>query len=133
MPRRHLAPILLLTLAVVAHHGAPLGTFHFDDSHAVQDNPSIRPLATVGRFFTDVSTFSVLPQNHNYRPILLLTYALTAQITGVAPAAFLAVNLAVHALAACLVFFAVARVRRLLALPAVPIERAGGVDLVALV
>jgi hypothetical protein len=34
--------------------------FHFDDYHTVVDDPAIRSLHNVPRFFTDASTFSVL-------------------------------------------------------------------------
>jgi tetratricopeptide (TPR) repeat protein len=54
--------------------------FHFDDFHTVVDNPAIRSLQNVPRFFTDATTFSVLPANRTYRPMvsssLALDYAL---------------------------------------------------------
>ena len=55
-------------------------SFHFDDFHTVVDNPAIRSLHNVPRFFTDTTTFSVLPANRTYRPVvstmLALDYAL---------------------------------------------------------
>lgn len=90
-------------LAVVVYLNALDGNFHFDDSHAVAGNPSIRSLEQVGRFFTDAGAFSILPQNQGYRPLLLVSYALTAVFTGVQGPAFIAVNLAVHVL--CVVLF----------------------------
>jgi tetratricopeptide (TPR) repeat protein len=71
---------LLLALALVAvcaayanhfHNG-----FHFDDAHTVIDNPSIRSLSNLPRFFTDASTFSVLPANRTYRPMVSASLAL---------------------------------------------------------
>lgn len=50
--------------------------FHFDDSHAVVDNPAIRSLSNLPRFFTDASTFSVLPANQTYRPMVSASLAL---------------------------------------------------------
>lgn len=55
-------------------------SFHFDDSHTVVKNPYIRSLSNLPRFFTDATTFSLLPANRTYRPFvsssLALDYAL---------------------------------------------------------
>jgi tetratricopeptide (TPR) repeat protein len=107
---KKLAPII--GLAALCYANALGGSFHFDDSHAVQDNPSIRSLANIPRFFSDAGTFSVLPQNQGYRPLLLVTYALTAAVTGVDAHAFVAVNLLVHILCALMVFLTVREVLR---------------------
>lgn len=50
--------------------------FHFDDFHTVTDNPAIRDLSNVPRFFADASTFSVLPANRTYRPVVSTSLAL---------------------------------------------------------
>jgi tetratricopeptide (TPR) repeat protein len=50
--------------------------FHFDDFHTVIDNPAIRSLGNLPRFFTDTTTFSVLPANRTYRPMVSLSLAL---------------------------------------------------------
>ncbi len=97
-----LGAVVIALLAVIAYVDATRGAFHFDDSHAVEENPAIRSLANVGRFFVDPTAFSVLPQNTGYRPVLLVSFALNAQIGGVSPAAFLAGNLLVHLLCALL-------------------------------
>ncbi len=49
--------------------------FHFDDFHSVVDNPAIRSLKNVPRFFTDAATFSVLPANRTYRPTVSTSLA----------------------------------------------------------
>jgi tetratricopeptide (TPR) repeat protein len=87
---------LLVALPLVFYLDALGGDFHFDDAHAVVENPAIRSLRGSARFLWDPSAFSVLPQNQNWRPALLYTYAATAQLTGVRAAPFIAVNLAVH-------------------------------------
>ncbi|HEY3358474.1 MAG TPA: tetratricopeptide repeat protein [Polyangia bacterium] len=112
--RARLLPCLPALLAVVVYLDALGGSFHFDDAHAVVENASIRSVANTGRFFTDPATFSVLPQNQNYRPLLLVTYAATAAVTGVAPAPFIAVNLLVHVLCVVLLQAVLRRVLRLL-------------------
>jgi len=71
---------LLLALALVAVCAAYANHFyngfHFDDAHTVIDNPSIRSLSNLPRFFTDASTFSVLPANRTYRPMVSASLAL---------------------------------------------------------
>lgn len=49
--------------------------FHFDDSHTVVENLYIRDLANAPRFFTDARTFSSLPTNRSYRPLVSLSFA----------------------------------------------------------
>lgn len=51
-------------------------SFHFDDSHTIVDNPNVRSLHNVPRFFTDAKTFSVLPANRTYRPFVSASLAL---------------------------------------------------------
>jgi tetratricopeptide (TPR) repeat protein len=67
------AAILLAVLAAYFNHWD--NSFHFDDSHAVVDNPYIRSLRNVPRFFTDATTFSVLPANRTYRPMVSASLA----------------------------------------------------------
>jgi len=50
--------------------------FHFDDFHTIVDNPAIRTLRNVPRFFTDATTFSVLPANRTYRPVVSTSLAI---------------------------------------------------------
>lgn len=66
--------ILLAVCAAYSNHFH--NSFHFDDSHTVIDNPYIRSLANLPRFFTDATTFSVLPANRTYRPFVSASLAL---------------------------------------------------------
>jgi len=72
---------LLLVAVFAAYSNSFDGAFHFDDVHTVVDNPSIRSLRNIPRFFTDATSFSVLPQNRTYRPVvstmLAVDYALS--------------------------------------------------------
>jgi tetratricopeptide (TPR) repeat protein len=56
--------------------------FHFDDFHTVTDNPAIRSLRNVPRFLTDASTFSVLPANQTYRPMVSASLAMDYALAG---------------------------------------------------
>jgi len=69
-----LAVILLAVCAVYSNSFQ--NSFHFDDSHTIVDNPYIRSLRNLPRFFTDAATFSVLPANRTYRPLVSASLAL---------------------------------------------------------
>ncbi|MFC6646292.1 tetratricopeptide repeat protein [Granulicella cerasi] len=69
--------LVCLLIAVVAVYANSLHDgFHFDDSHTVVDNGAIRSLSNIPRFFTDTTTFSVLPLNRTYRPLVSTTLAI---------------------------------------------------------
>jgi tetratricopeptide (TPR) repeat protein len=83
--------LILLVLASIcgAYTNHFENSFHFDDSHTIVDNPHIRSLRNVPAFFTDTSTFSVLPSNRSWRPLLPLSLAIDYQIGhGLTPVAF---------------------------------------------
>jgi tetratricopeptide (TPR) repeat protein len=69
--------VVALLLAICAAYSNSFNNgFHFDDFHTVVDNPAIRSLKNVPRFFVDAGTFSVLPANRTYRPIVSASLAL---------------------------------------------------------
>jgi tetratricopeptide (TPR) repeat protein len=75
--------ILLLAVlfaVCVAYSNSFQNSFHYDDFHTITDNPAVRSLGNVPRFFSDATTFSVLPANRTYRPMvstmLAVDYAL---------------------------------------------------------
>ena len=64
-------------LAVVATYTNHFGNgFHFDDAHAVVSNIYIRDLRNIPRFFADGRTFSSLPTNQSWRPLISTSLAL---------------------------------------------------------
>jgi tetratricopeptide (TPR) repeat protein len=97
--------IAVLLAAVVAGFWANSlgGGFHFDDAHAIEQNPWIRSLAHVPRFFVDPDTTTVLRENKDLRPVLLVTFALNHAISGTTTWSWHLVNLVLHWLAAVLV------------------------------
>ena len=74
------AGLLALLLAAYANHFH--NGFHFDDGHAVVENPFLRDPRNIPRFFADATTFSVLPTNQSYRPILSTTLAVDYRLGG---------------------------------------------------
>ncbi len=74
--RRSILPLLLFFLILGAYGNHFHNAFHFDDKHTIVDNPSIRDLGNIHSFFTDGNTFSVLPANRSYRPIVATSLAI---------------------------------------------------------
>src|SRR5437762_9811148 len=76
----------LCTLLIVAAYANSLhNSFHFDDSHVIQSNVYIRSLHNVSLFFKDAHTFSSLPQNSTYRPLVTLSLAFDYARDGLDP------------------------------------------------
>lgn len=98
-------PTLLLFAAAVAVYANSLdGGFHFDDWHALEQNPYIRSLANVPRFFADPDTTTVLHENKDLRPVLLTTFALNHALSGAATWSWHLTNVLLHGLVVLLVF-----------------------------
>ncbi|MEJ2690213.1 MAG: hypothetical protein P8130_09740 [Deltaproteobacteria bacterium] len=64
--------LLAVTLTYANHF---LNSFHFDDAHTIVNNTFIRGLGNIPRFFIDATTFSSLPSNQSYRPLVSATLA----------------------------------------------------------
>ncbi len=82
------AAVTLLALLVAAYANHFQNGFHFDDDHAIVSNPYVRSLRFVPRFFHDATTFSVLPLNQTYRPIVQTTFAFDYRIGRYDPRAY---------------------------------------------
>ncbi|MDE1156505.1 MAG: tetratricopeptide repeat protein [Acidobacteriaceae bacterium] len=67
---------MLLALVLATYSNSFGNSFHFDDYHTVLENPAIRSLHNLPRFFTDTSTFSIYPANRTYRPLVSASLAL---------------------------------------------------------
>src|SRR5437667_11540975 len=66
----------MLSMVVLVYWNHFQNAFHFDDRHTVVDNPYIRDLRNIPRFFSDTRTFSIDPVNRSYRPLVATTLAL---------------------------------------------------------
>lgn len=51
--------------------------FYFDDSHTISNNEAIQSLDNITSFFLDASTFSSLPANRAYRPLVTTLNAIS--------------------------------------------------------
>jgi hypothetical protein len=74
--RRAAWRVAILLAICLAYANSSQNGFHFDDFHTIVDNPAIRSLHNVPRFFTDATTFSVLPANRTYRPVVSTSLAI---------------------------------------------------------
>jgi protein O-mannosyl-transferase len=75
LSRNHLYLVLLLIVTVFTYSNHFENSFHFDDSHSVQSNVYIRDIKNIPLFFKDGTTFSSLPVNQSYRPIVSTSLA----------------------------------------------------------
>ncbi len=98
-------PPLLLAIAIGAAYSNGLDVpFAFDDWHTIEQNPAIRELGRVPAYFVDPDTTTVLHENKDLRPLLLVTMAFNYQVSALAPWSYHVVNLILHWLVALLVF-----------------------------
>ena len=74
--------LLALVLLVSAYSNSFHNAFHFDDNHVIETNLYIRSLTNTRVFFTDARTFSSLPANAVYRPLVTVSLALDYWLGG---------------------------------------------------
>jgi len=67
--------LALLVGVVLAYSNHFHNAFQFDDSHTIVKNAFIRDIGNIPLFFRDAKTFSSLPANQSYRPIVSTTLA----------------------------------------------------------
>ena len=102
----------LLAIVSLAYLNSFQGGFHYDDSHSIVQNPSIRSLASIPSYFVDSGTFSAEPRMAMYRPLVQVTYAVNYAVGGLDAQGYHLVNLAAHLLVVALVCLTVGRLTR---------------------
>jgi protein O-mannosyl-transferase len=73
---------LLLAALLAAYGNHFYNSFHFDDAHTIENNVAIRELRNIPLFFQDATTFSSLPSNQSYRPLVSTLLAVDYQLAG---------------------------------------------------
>src|SRR5438105_11487690 len=73
---------LLLVALVAAYANHFHNSFHFDDAHTIENNAAIRELSNIPLFFRDATTFSSLPSNQSYRPLVSTLLAIDYHLGG---------------------------------------------------
>ena len=95
-PREGTRLLAILGIVGLIYAGALTGSFHFDDTHSLLENPAVRDLANLPQLFFDTQAFSRNEGSQMYRPLVLVSYMLTYQVAGYEPMAFLSVNWLIH-------------------------------------
>jgi Flp pilus assembly protein TadD len=119
------ALLLAALLAVYANHFH--NSFHFDDAHTIVNNAAIRELRNIPLFFRDATTFSSLPSNQSYRPLVSTLLTIDYRLGGLQPFWF---HLSIFALFAVLTLLLAFVINRLLDHTAIS-ARVGWIALVA--
>ncbi|HXI11946.1 MAG TPA: tetratricopeptide repeat protein [Thermoanaerobaculia bacterium] len=83
-----IATALAAAAIVLVYSNSLHNLFHFDDSHVIETNAFIRSLANAPLFFRDAHTFSSVPANATYRPLVTLSYAIDYSFTRLDPLAY---------------------------------------------
>jgi tetratricopeptide (TPR) repeat protein len=73
------APFVLVVLAYSNHFQ---NGFQFDDAHTVVNNAFIQDVRNIPHFFRDGTTFSSLPSNQSYRPLVSSLLAISYALAG---------------------------------------------------
>lgn len=98
------AYIFLCVVILLAYAGVYDNQFVFDDEFLVQKNRFLRGWEFLGSIFTTNSTAGFGGIDSFYRPLQIFLYLITYQLFGLSLTAFHALNVALHALNACLAF-----------------------------
>src|SRR3954468_23282375 len=102
--------VLLVAAVLIAYANHFQNSFHFDDAHTIQNNGAIRELRNIPLFFRDATTFSSLPTNQSYRPLVSTLLALASSLGGgLHPVWFHASVFALFAMLVLLVAFVIHR------------------------
>lgn len=67
---------LLIGMVTITYSNHFNNSFHFDDSHTIENNLFIQNIKNIPLFFKDATTFSSLPSNQSYRPIVSTSIAI---------------------------------------------------------
>ena len=104
-----IAVLIATIMAAYANHFH--NSFHFDDAHTIETNAAIRELRNIPQFFHDATTFSSLPSNQSYRPLVSTLLAIDYRLGGLQPLWF---HLSIFALFVALTLLIAFVVHRLL-------------------
>ena len=105
-PRAY-AIVLLVAVSFLAYANTLDAGFHYDDSHAIVNNPFLRDPGYMPDFFHRADMFSALPGHDMYRPVLLLSFAANHYLGGYDPLFWRLTAIALHALVAVGVYLLV--------------------------
>jgi len=76
------AVLAITALVALAYSNHFNNGFQFDDAHTIVNNASIQKLGNIPQFFRDGTTFSALPANQSYRPLVSTLLAVSYAVAG---------------------------------------------------
>lgn len=104
--RAKLLGYLLIGLASVLLYARTINySFIWDDQFVVVQNPAIRSISSIHRYFTDSGTYAAGLPFPTYRPLVTLSYLADYQVSHLKSWFYHVHNVLLHALNACLVFW----------------------------
>jgi len=104
--------LAVFLIAFLSYLPALRGDFHFDDFHHIVANPAVQSPRGWFYFFTHPESFSSLGRPTLYRPLTLISFAVSYQISGEHAWPWLLVNVLLHAFNAALFFLLLLKWRR---------------------
>src|SRR5258708_5395944 len=108
---RTVAAVLVALILFAAYANHFQNSFHFDDAHTIVNNAAIREIKNIPLFFYDARSFSSLPSNQSYRPIVSTLMAIDYQLGAGSPLSF---HLSIFALFIALVLLTAFVIHRLI-------------------
>jgi Flp pilus assembly protein TadD len=79
----YILALLVASITVIAAYSNHFhNSFHFDDAHTIVNNNAIRELRNIPQFFRDGTSFSSLPSNQSYRPLVSTLLAINYALAG---------------------------------------------------
>lgn len=76
------AALAVVVLVLLAYSNHFQNGFQFDDAHTVVNNAFIQDVRNIPQFFRDGTTFSSLPSNQSYRPLVSTLLAVSYALAG---------------------------------------------------
>ncbi|MFC1549286.1 tetratricopeptide repeat protein [Nitrospirota bacterium] len=103
--------LLLIIAGLVAYSGTLDQPFHYDDIGNIAENPLIRDIRNIPRFFFDIKGPAIA-----VRPLTSATFALNYSISGLDTTSYHVLNIALHIINGLLLYFLVLKCTRRLAM-----------------
>lgn len=77
MNKKHIIFFLILIAIVTVTYANHFNNgFHYDDFHTINNNIYVTSIKNIPKYFVDGTTFSSLPSNQSYRPLVTTTLAI---------------------------------------------------------
>lgn len=108
----HLLLLLIVCFAIYSNNYRH--AYHLDSGYTILNNPAVRSLATVPRYFVDPATYTSLRAQVDYRPLLQVSYALNYWMSGYDTWSWHFTQILLHALCAVGLYFFALRVLSML-------------------